>query len=80
MQNVLSETQFDKMEKNIITQVTDISKALIETFKFRMLYDAKVSKKQNQKTIKALKEFREKNWDKKLSRPEAYKKYMALYQ
>lgn len=30
----------------------------------------------NDKTLKGLKEFREKNWDKKLSRDKAYKKYI----
>lgn len=30
----------------------------------------------NKKTLEGLKEYREKNWNKKLSRKEAYKKYL----
>jgi hypothetical protein len=75
----MNEQTFHEMEKNIIDQVTEISKSIIETFKFKMLYDSKVSKKRNEKTLKELKEFRAKNWDDKLSRNEAYKKYLNLY-
>lgn len=75
---MMTQEKFDKMESDILKQVTNVSKSLIETFKFRMIYGAKVSQKQNQKTLKALKEFREQNWDKTLSTKEAYKKYIAL--
>ncbi|MDP3765990.1 MAG: hypothetical protein Q8R04_05750 [Nanoarchaeota archaeon] len=75
----LNEQTFQEMERNILSQVTEISKSIIETFKFKMLYDSKISRKQNEKTMKELKEFRAKNWDGKLSRNEAYKKYLNLY-
>ena len=75
----LNEQTFQEMEKNIINQVTEISKSIIETFKFKLLYDSKVSSKQNKKTLKELKEFRAKNWDTKSNRDEAYKKYLSLY-
>ena len=75
----MNKQTFHEMEKNIINQVTGISKSIIETFKFKMLYDSKVSAKQNKKTLKDLKEFRAKNWDRKVSRDEAYKKYLNLY-
>jgi hypothetical protein len=39
----------------------------------------KVTPEQNQKTLKALQEFREKHWDKYVSRKEAYQKYLNLY-
>lgn len=75
----LTEEQFKEMEDGILKQVTDMSKSLLETFKFRLLYATKISEKQNKKTLKALKEFRAKNWDKKLTREEAYNKYVNLY-
>ncbi|MDI6738418.1 MAG: hypothetical protein QME12_07980 [Nanoarchaeota archaeon] len=78
-QIMLTQEKFDKMESDILKQVTNVSKSLIETFKFRMIYGAKVSKKQNQETLKALKEFRSKHWDKSLSTKEAYQKYLKIY-
>lgn len=75
----MNKQTFHEMEKNIINQVTEISKSLIETFKFKTLYDSKVSDKQNKKTLKVLKGFRSKNWDGKAGRDEAYKKYLNLY-
>ena len=75
----LNEDTFQQMEKDVINQVTEISKSIIETFKFKLLYDSKVSTKQNKKTLKELKKFRAKHWDSKISRDEAYKKYLNLY-
>ena len=67
------------MEESILKQVMDTSKSLIETFKFKMLCETRISEKQDKRTLKALKEFREKNWDSKLTRSEAYKKYIGMY-
>ncbi len=75
----LTEENFDKIEKDILNEVTNVSKSLIASFKFRMLYGTKVTKKQNKQTLKHLKEFRTKHWDKKLSRKDAYKKYVNMY-
>jgi len=69
---------FGRMEKEILEEVMSNSKSMIETFKFRMIYGLNMNKKIN-KTISGLKKFREKNWDSKLSRSEAYKKYLKLY-
>ncbi|HII16228.1 MAG TPA: hypothetical protein HA362_08045 [Nanoarchaeota archaeon] len=77
-QIMLTQEKFDKMESDILKQVTNVSKSLIETFKFRMIYGAKVSQKQNQATLKSLKRFRVSNWDKSLSRKKAYNKYVKL--
>ena len=70
---------FNEMEKNLLDQVMEVSKSMIESFKFRLIYDTKVTPEQSQQTIKALQDFRAKNWDKSLSRKEAYKKYVNLY-
>lgn len=78
-QIMVTPEKFDKMESDILKQVTNVSKSLIETFKFRMIYGSKVSSKQNQATVKSLKRFRATNWDKSLNRKEAYNKYIKIY-
>ena len=75
----LDETVFKQMEERVLSQITDISKAILETFKFKMIYDLKVTPEQKKKTLAHIQEFREKNWDKMLSRKEAYEKYVNLY-
>ena len=75
----MNKETFHEMENNIMNQVTEVSKSIIETFKFKVLYDLKVSPKQSKKSLKELKKFRAKNWDSKISRDEAYKKYLNLY-
>ena len=75
----LNESNFNQMEQRVLDQVMAVSKSMIESFKFRMIYGTKITTKQNQRTLKALQDFRSKNWDPKLSKKEAYKKYMALY-
>ncbi|MBI4980462.1 hypothetical protein HZC30_02795 [Candidatus Woesearchaeota archaeon] len=75
----LDEPRFKQMEQEILNQVMEVSKAMLETFKFRLIYGMKVTPEQNQRTIKALHEFREKNWDKTVSKKEAYHKYLNLY-
>ena len=75
----LDETAFKQMEERILSQITDVSKAILETFKFKMIYDLKVTPEQKKKTLTHLKEFQEKNWDKTVSRKEAYEKYVNLY-
>ncbi len=67
------------MEERLLSQITDVSKAILETFKFKMIYDLKVTPEQKKKTLAHLKEFSEKNWDKTLSRKEAYEKYVNMY-
>lgn len=75
----LDESAFEQMEERLLNQITDVSKAILETFKFKMIYDLNVTSEQKKKTLANLKEFREKNWDKTLSRKEAYEKYVNLY-
>lgn len=75
----LNKANFERMEKQLLTQVIEVSKSMIEAFKFRMIYGMKITKEQNQKTLRALHNFRTKNWNKSVSRKEAYKKYMSLY-
>ncbi len=70
---------FDEMEKRLLDQVMEVSKSMIESFKFRLIYGSKVTPEQNQRTLKALQDFRAKNWDTSVSKKEAYKKYLALY-
>lgn len=78
-QITLDQSNFERMEQDILDQVMDVSKAILETFKFKMIYDLKVTPEQKKKTLANLQEFREKNWDKTLSRKEAYEKYAHLY-
>ena len=75
----LDETNFKQLEQQILHQVMEVSKSILETFKFKMIYDLKVTPEQKKKTLANLKEFREKNWDKTVSRKEAYEKYVNLY-
>lgn len=75
----MDESTFKQMEERVLSQITDISKAILETFKFKMIYDLKVTPEQKKKTVADLKEFREKNWDKSVSKKEAYSKYLQLY-
>ncbi len=78
-QMTLDQSNFERMEKDILDQVMEVSTAILETFKFKMIYDLKVTPEQKKKTLANLREFREKNWDKTLSRKEAYEKYVNLY-
>ena len=75
----LDESEFKQMEERLLSQITDISKAILETFKFKMIYDSKVTPEQKKKTLANIQEFREKSWDKTISRKEAYEKYVDLY-
>jgi len=75
----MNQKTFQKMERDLLDQIMDVSKSMIETFKFKLIYDSKVSKQQSDSTIKALKEFRSKNWDDSSSKNEAYKKYISRY-
>ena len=70
---------FNEMEKHLLDQVMEVSKSILETFKLKMIYDSKVTPEQKKKTLAHLKEFQEKNWDKTVSRKEAYEKYVNLY-
>ncbi len=79
-QILLNKEKFEEMENAWLSQVMKTSKAMLETFKFALIYTGLVSEKQNKETLKSLKDFREKNWDKNLSRREALKKYMKLAQ
>ncbi len=75
----LDESAFKQMEERLLSQITDVSKAILETFKFKMIYDLKVTPEQKKKTLAHIQEFREKNWDKTLSKKEAYEKYVNMY-
>ena len=77
--SVVDLSRFNEMEKRLLNQVMDVSKSILESFKFRLIYGTKVTPEQSQQTIKALHDFRAKNWDKSVSRKEAYKKYVNLY-
>jgi polyphosphate kinase len=76
---MFDEKRFDRMEKRVLKEVLENSKSMIETFKFRMIYSLNMDKNKENKTLKGLKEFRNKNWDSKLSKSEAYEEYMNLY-
>ena len=75
----MNEQNFEQMEKRVLDQVMAMSKSMLESFKFRMIYGTKISSEQNQKTLKALQDFRQKNWDSSASKKEAYGKYVAQF-
>ena len=75
----LDQKNFEEMEKRLLDQVVEVSKSILEIFKFKMIYDLTVTPEQKKKTLQNLQEFREKNWDKTVSRKEAYEKYVNLY-
>ena len=75
----LDEANFKQLEQQVLNQVMEVSKSILETFKFKMIYDLKVTAEQKKKTLAHLQEFREKSWDKSVNRKEAYKKYGNLY-
>ena len=80
--NTMANTQsFDRMERDILNQVMATSKSLIETFKFNIIYNSKVSEKQEKETAKAVKDYRNENWNKALKeakwdKDKAYKLYL----
>lgn len=73
------EKNFNQMESEILKEVLNTSKSIIETFKFRMIYGSSINPSKAKKTLTGLKKFRKENWDTKLVRNEAYKKYLNLY-
>ncbi len=70
---------FKQMEDDVLDQVMATSKALLETFKFRMLYGVKVTTKQNKETLEGLNKFRAKHANNLLKNEQTYKKYLDLY-
>ncbi|MBS3139340.1 hypothetical protein J4207_06575 [Candidatus Woesearchaeota archaeon] len=77
-QMIVNESQFKQLEKDLLSQVMDVSKAMIETFKFKLIYGTKITEEQNTKTLRALQDFRSKSWNKNVSRNEAYKQYLNM--
>ena len=75
----LDQETFQKMEKNVLDQVMNTSKALLETFKFSMLYGTNITEKQNKENIEALKQFRAKHAKNITKDQSAYKKYLDMY-
>ena len=78
-QELMSEKKFEEFEKQVLKQVMETSKAVLESHRFRAFYGIKVTPELNDKTLKGLKDFRAKNWDNSVSKEEAYKKYLRLY-
>ncbi len=71
---------FREIEKQILGSVMDLSKSLLETFRFNFVYHKNVSEKQEEKTEKAIKNYRNKFWKKALeesnsNKNKAYKIY-----
>ena len=75
----MDEPRFKQLEQDILNQVMEVSKSILEVFKFKLIYDLKVSPEQKRKTLADVKEFSDKHWDNSLSRKEAYEKYVNLY-
>ncbi len=67
------------MEDKVLRDVLNTSKSMIETFKFGVVCGLNIEPPKLNKTLSGLSEFRKKNWDNKLGRNKAYKKYLNLY-
>ena len=79
--NLLSPRELLFCIRDILNQVMATSKSLIETFKFNIIYNSKVSEKQEKETAKAVKDYRNENWNKALKeakwdKDKAYKLYL----
>ncbi len=70
---------FQQIEKDVLDQVMTTSKAMLETFKFRVLYGIYVTKEQNQETVDALKQFRAKHAKNIGKDEQAYNNYLDMY-
>lgn len=75
----IREQDFQEMETVLLSQIMDTSKAIIESFKFRMIYGVNIDESQNKKTLTHLKDFRTKHWDTSLPKNQAYKEYLIHY-
>lgn len=65
---ILSTLNFNKFEMQALKQLEKINKAILNTFKFQMIYSSKVSEKQEKETSKAIKSYRNKFWTKALKK------------
>jgi len=79
-QNIcLDKENFQKMENEILKDVLSTSKSMIETFKFRIICGLNITQPKINKTLSDLNKFRKQNWDSRLGKNKAYKKYLDLY-
>ncbi len=70
------------MENRILNEVLAMSKALIKTFEYSMIYSSKISKKQEDKTDRLVKAYGKKHWTMALrkakgDRDKAYNIYIS---
>jgi len=66
-------------ENRVLGEVIASSKKIIETFKFQAMYSRKVTEKQEKRTEKVLKQYREKNWKEALKKANGDKKLAYKY-
>ncbi|MDO8642169.1 MAG: hypothetical protein Q7R76_01080 [Candidatus Woesearchaeota archaeon] len=69
--------RFQEFEDKALSQVMEVSKRLLETFRFRRFYDLSVSEEINKKTLEGIREFRNKNKI-SLDDRESYQRYLKL--
>lgn len=55
---VLDRSLFDQAESKILSEITQMTKSLLHTFKFQMIYHARVSPETEAKTLQLVKEYR----------------------
>tara|TARA_Y100000310_G_scaffold138289_2_gene137191 strand:- start:7916 stop:8173 length:258 start_codon:yes stop_codon:yes gene_type:complete len=55
---ILDRSLFNKAESKIMQEITEMTKSLLSTFKFQMIYNARVSEKTETKTLQLVKEYR----------------------
>ena len=62
---VLDRSLFDQAESKILSEITEMTKSLLPTFKFQMMYHARVPQQTEAKTLTAVKAYRKENKDHK---------------
>ena len=68
---LLDHSAFQKIETDILRKVTEVSKSLLHTFQFQLLYHTRVSQKMERKTTQLVKDYR-----KEYPGAKAYKPYL----
>ena len=62
---IVDRSLLDQAESKILSEITEMTKSLLHTFKFQMIYHARVSQQTEAKTVAAVKAYRKENKDSK---------------
>ena len=62
---IVDRSLLDQVESKILSEITEMTKSLLHTFKFQMIYHARVLQQTEAKTVAAVKAYRKENKDSK---------------